>query len=172
MCFWKHDTHRLVHLHGKRMRSCASPSEAMEVHCCCSGRVGMNTVCNDLKPESYKPLGPSSFGGLGFRTGSRMLQSVPAQVKSQMQVASLLHTCEGEGRDTNENHWRKHSVSTGHGGISTEESTVQAQGTEGSLKITEKASKAFHWLGGLGSWVKLWNVFLVTVENLIKMKTF
>lgn len=37
-------------------------------------------------------LGPSSFGGLGFRTGSRMLQSVPAQVKSQMQVASLLHT--------------------------------------------------------------------------------
>lgn len=117
MCFWKHDTHRLVHLHGKRMRSCASPSEAMEVHCCCSGRVGMNTVCNDLKLESYKPLGPSSFGGLGFRTGSRMLQSVPAQVKSQMQVASLLHTCEGEGRDTNENHWRKHSVSTGHRGI-------------------------------------------------------
>lgn len=37
-------------------------------------------------------LGPSSLGGWGFLTGSRILQSVPAQVKSQMQVASLLHT--------------------------------------------------------------------------------
>ena len=60
------------------------------------GRILMNSVCKELKLKSHKPLGPSSLGGCRFLTGSRILQSVPAQVKSQMQVASLLHTCENK----------------------------------------------------------------------------
>lgn len=58
------------------------------------GRAPVNSVGNELELKSHKPLGPSSLGGWRFLTGSRILQSVPAQVKSQIQVASLLHTCE------------------------------------------------------------------------------
>lgn len=40
-----------------------------------------------------RPLGPCSLEDSGSLGGSGMLQSVPAQVASQVHVASLLHTC-------------------------------------------------------------------------------
>lgn len=40
-----------------------------------------------------RPLGSSSGATSGSLGGSGMLQSVPAQVVSQVHVASLLHTC-------------------------------------------------------------------------------
>lgn len=94
---------------------CCASSRSRAAWHWCSGEVQANAACNDIKLKSHKPLGPSSFGGLGFRTGSRMLQSVPAQVKSQMQVASLLHTWEGKRRDatlwiTNGKHNLRNSV--------------------------------------------------------------
>lgn len=47
-----------------------------------------------------RPLGPSSLVASGCLGGSGMLQSVPAQVVSQVHVASLLHTCADQtGRD-------------------------------------------------------------------------
>lgn len=40
-----------------------------------------------------RPLGPCSLVDSGSLGGSGILQSVPAQVASQVHVASLLHTC-------------------------------------------------------------------------------
>lgn len=40
-----------------------------------------------------RPFGPCSLVASGSLGGSGMLQSVPAQVASQVHVASLLHTC-------------------------------------------------------------------------------
>lgn len=42
--------------------------------------------------RGHEPLGPGSSMTGGTFGGSCMLQSVPAQVASQVQVASLLHT--------------------------------------------------------------------------------
>lgn len=43
--------------------------------------------------DRNQPLGPSSSVGAGSFGGSGMLQSVPAQVVSQLHVPSLLQTC-------------------------------------------------------------------------------
>lgn len=43
-----------------------------------------------------RPFGPWSLLDTGSLGGSGMLQSVPAQVASQVHVASLLHTCTDE----------------------------------------------------------------------------
>lgn len=50
----------------------------------------------EIERGGNRPLGPSSGEVSGSLGGSGMLQSVPAQVVSQVQVASLLHTCTDE----------------------------------------------------------------------------
>lgn len=56
-------------------------------YCCLCG--------TEIRARSHhEPLGPSSSTAGGSFGGSCMLQSVPAQVESQVHVASLLHTWE------------------------------------------------------------------------------
>ena len=50
----------------------------------------------DGREKADEPLGPSSSLGGASLGGSGMLQSVPAQVVSQVHVPSLLHTWQGE----------------------------------------------------------------------------
>ena len=58
-----------------------------------SGALFMLSGATGFEEGGNRPLGPSSGGVSGSLGGSGMLQSVPAQVVSQVHVASLLHTC-------------------------------------------------------------------------------
>lgn len=91
------------HFNDKKRYSYVSPESLWTCYIGTIGRILMKSH-KELKLKSHKPLGPSSLGGCRFLTGSRILQSVPAQVKSQMQVASLLHTCEEQRTEMGHSH--------------------------------------------------------------------
>lgn len=65
----------------------------LRVYICTAINVLLMSVWNGNKARRHhEPLGPSSSTVGGSFGGSCMLQSVPAQVESQVHVASLLHT--------------------------------------------------------------------------------
>lgn len=64
--------------------------KAYELVMCFNWKENTNEITQGIETEITQTLGSFVFGGCRFLTGSRILQSGPAQVKSQMQVASLL----------------------------------------------------------------------------------